>query len=319
MALLDQRSLHHIDPRLAGVEMQLKEAYYNLDKTTSSFDSDLDNKLKPLKRYKWWAIGIAIPLLFLAPFLLISIIPIYFLLKHSLKSFTKGVLTRAYMMAPIASALNLEYSVGGNLLICEEAINAGILTEGGRAVAEDGFNGEVNGIHFYFTEVHIRTLHQNNDSKRLFNGAVIKLSMPEPVDTPIVVLQDAGLWNMLISRRQSLKGLQRVKLEQKDFEKEYQVYAKDEQTCREVLTPEYMAKLSQVKTFFSSGNLPKGLKIPEVKAQMFIEGSDILISLDYGANLFSPKKLQNEYDPSWAEDIAKQFLLIENLAKSLVR
>ncbi|WP_010603915.1 DUF3137 domain-containing protein [Pseudoalteromonas maricaloris] len=318
MALLEQRSLHHIDPRLAGVEMQLKEAYYNLDKTTSSFDSDLDNKLKSFKRYKWWAVGIAIPLLFLAPFLLISIIPIYFLLKHSLKSFTKGVLTRAYMMAPIASALNLEYSVGGNLLICEEAISAGILAKGGRAVAEDGFNGEVNGIPFYFTEVHIRTHHQNNDSKRLFNGAVIKLSMPEPVDTPIVVLQDAGLWNMLINRRQSLKGLQRVKFEQKDFEKEYQVYAKDEETCREVLTPEYMAQLSQVKTFFSSSHLPKGLKIPEVKAQMFIEGSDILISLDYGANLFSPKKLQKEYDPSWAEDIAKQFLLIENLAKSLV-
>lgn len=107
---------------------------------------------------------------------------------------------------------------------------------------EDG-----NGINIRMSEVH--TEDKSTDSKgntsysTIFKGIFMIVDFNKSFKSSTYVVEDSGILNCLVG----ISGSKRVKLEDVEFEKIFEVYSEDQIEARYILTPSFMEKLKRLK------------------------------------------------------------------------
>lgn len=152
-----------------------------------------------------------------------------------------------------------------------------ILPEFSRAAMDDEIAGTHRGLPVSIVEARLEC--GSGDNKRVvFDGVLVDLTLPRRLTATTAVMPDAGLVGNLRTAWRS-NGLQRVSLEDPQFEKRYEVYGTDQVEARALLTPAFMER------FMALGNRA-GLAAPGALA----EGNRLIVALpkSHPVDLFEP-------------------------------
>lgn len=110
---------------------------------------------------------------------------------------------------------------------------------------EDERNG--NGINVRMSELHTEDRHTDSEGKThystIFKGVFMIVDFNKSFKSSTYVLKDSGILNCIGGK----SGTSRVKLEDVEFEKEFEVYSEDQIEARYILTPSFMEKLKGLK------------------------------------------------------------------------
>ncbi|MEM8962012.1 MAG: DUF3137 domain-containing protein, partial [Acidobacteriota bacterium] len=115
--------------------------------------------------------------------------------------------------------------------------------------SEDVFSGKIEGVDFVLFEARRLkvTKSDNSTSKTLaFHGLCLRLSFPKRFSGTTRVLSDFGLLNKLHEVGNDVK-LERVRLEDRTFEKHFEVVSSDQVEARYLLTPALMERLMEAQ------------------------------------------------------------------------
>ena len=85
------------------------------------------------------------------------------------------------------------------------------------------------------------------NSRVVFNGLLAELAFPGQSSGTTIVAKDGGLLGNAVRTFVQTSGLERVRLEDPDFESRYQVYSSDQISARALLTPAVMQRLMQLE------------------------------------------------------------------------
>lgn len=110
---------------------------------------------------------------------------------------------------------------------------------------DDIIKGSYNGVGIEIVEAKIR----NNNMVTMFGGIIIKLGMNKNFRGRVVLSPKITLWDS------HLQWLKKIKLEDADFRRAFNIYADSEIEARYILTPAFMERLKNLKTVFRSGQL----------------------------------------------------------------
>jgi hypothetical protein len=88
----------------------------------------------------------------------------------------------------------------------------------------------------------------NRSSKTLFKGLLLRVDVPEPIPTRILIARDFGMGNKLGEwfSGDSGRGMPRVDTGHAAFEKHFEVYSADPDIARDVLAPGFLDSLLQI-------------------------------------------------------------------------
>lgn len=119
-----------------------------------------------------------------------------------------------------------------------------LLRTDGAVAADDEIFGTYRGQTVSIVEMTV-TSGGGENKQTIFNGFVVELGLPHNTNAVIAVVADQGdLGN--IADRMRIKGRQRIRLEDPEFEKAYEVYGTDQIEGRALLNPAFMEKLLQL-------------------------------------------------------------------------
>ncbi len=107
---------------------------------------------------------------------------------------------------------------------------------------EDHFAGEFEGVGIEFNEAILKQRRRSGKSTHyvtVFQGLFVILDMNKNFEGHTIVRRDAGAFNLL----GGLGSLDRVKLEDPEFERQFEVYGTDQIEARYLLTPAFMERL----------------------------------------------------------------------------
>jgi len=117
---------------------------------------------------------------------------------------------------------------------------------------EDYVKGAHNGIDLELTESRFTETRGSGENRRtvtVFHGLLIKLSMNKKFAGQTVLKQDkGGILNFLSG---SIKGMEKVKLEDPVFEKMFEVHSTDQVEARYILTVTFMERLLKLADLYS--------------------------------------------------------------------
>lgn len=116
----------------------------------------------------------------------------------------------------------------------------GIFGKFDRTVAEDELAGAYRGLPVSVLELTLLS-GSGDDEKTNFDGLLVEVEMPRRLSGTTAIVADAGLLGTL---REWLpgNGRRRVRLEDPDFERRYQVWGSDQIAARSLLTPAFMER-----------------------------------------------------------------------------
>jgi len=120
--------------------------------------------------------------------------------------------------------------------------------------AEDLFEGTYEGVSVTWNEAHLTETRGSGKNRRTvttFRGLFIELGMNKRFNGHTVVRRDAGIFNFL----GGLSSLERIKLEDPEFEKKYEVYGSDQVEARYLLTPAFMERLQTLENVIGAQGL----------------------------------------------------------------
>ena len=124
--------------------------------------------------------------------------------------------------------------------------------------AEDELVGTYRGLALRITEAKL-TKRSGKQKQTPFDGLLIDLVLPRSLTGTTVVRADQGVFGNLATRLRS-SALERVRLEDPRFERQYEVYGSDQIEARALLTPAFMERF----TALASG---EGFSRPAALAQ----------------------------------------------------
>ncbi|SEL39726.1 Protein of unknown function [Roseovarius nanhaiticus] len=85
----------------------------------------------------------------------------------------------------------------------------------------------------------------DRSSKTLFKGLLLRISVPDPIPTRILIARDFGMGNKLTEMfgGTSGRGMPKVETGHAEFERHFEAYSADPQIARNVLAPEFLDSL----------------------------------------------------------------------------
>ncbi|MCQ0093527.1 DUF3137 domain-containing protein [Roseovarius sp. M141] len=85
----------------------------------------------------------------------------------------------------------------------------------------------------------------DRSSKTLFKGLLLRIGVPDPIPTRILIARDFGMGNKLTEMfgGTSGRGMPKVETGHAEFERHFEAYSADPQVARDVLAPEFLAGL----------------------------------------------------------------------------
>ena len=118
---------------------------------------------------------------------------------------------------------------------------------------------------------------KNRSVQTVFKGIMIKISMNKTFEGKTIVRKDSGsIGNWLKSKTSTLES---VRLEDPEFEDEFEVYSNDQVEARYLLTPSFMQRLLDLKKTFGGKKIECSfcneslLMLISIKRNMFEPGS----------------------------------------------
>jgi hypothetical protein len=165
---------------------------------------------------------------------------------------------------------------------------------------EDHFSGARGRVAFAFCEAHL-TRHSGKSEVTVFQGQTFQLITPRKLLGTTVVLRDSG-W---LDRFECPAGLQKVGLEDPNFNHIFAVFGSDQVEAREILTPTFMQQLVDLEKAYGGQHLRCA----------FVE-SDLLIAVE-GGNRFEIGSMFSTLDDrsrvqSIAQDLESIFHMIDH-------
>lgn len=141
---------------------------------------------------------------------------------------------------------NFLHTIGGDIAgIGSELQNLCIFKYHKNISINDCFYGEYNGLKVSIEELNI-TYNMGDGKKQtrvddIFRGLMITTDMNKNFDCHAIILEDKGVFNP-----DEFYGLQRVALEDIEFEKRYEMYSNDQVEARYIMTPSFMTRMTRL-------------------------------------------------------------------------
>ena len=132
------------------------------------------------------------------------------------------------------------------------------------AVFEDHFSGARGKVAFALCEATL-TRSSGKSTVTIFHGQIFQLMTQRNLLGTTVILRDSG-W---LDRFQCPPGLQKVGLEDPNFERIFEVFGTDQVEAREILTPTFMEQLIALETAYGAQHL-----------RCAFVGSDVIIAIE---------------------------------------
>lgn len=223
---------------------------------------------------------------------------------------------KSMMVRPVANQFGLDYSEtafmeSDNTL--REMRSLGVIPGWDRQKLEDGLTGERKACDFEFFEAHLEDKRTRTDSKgrrrtewvTVFKGQIWRMDAPKQFHGTTKVTRDSGIFNALGAIGSKFS---RVKLEDPEFEKRFEVYGTDQVEARFILTPDVMQSLLDLETTFKGARL-----------RCAFDQNRIYIAAE-GGNLLEPGSMNKPLDDPERigrilEEFASVFHLIDVLAQ----
>ncbi|MBQ8465812.1 MAG: DUF3137 domain-containing protein [Alphaproteobacteria bacterium] len=172
-----------------------------------------------------------------------------------------------------------------------------------RHSGDDYFCGTYKDVRMIISEEHLSKKHNKGEST-IFEGIIILLDFPKKFNGQTVVLKDWGHFNFLHTTE---KKLERIKLEDIIFEKEFEVYGTDQIEARYLLTTAFMERMLLVRNAF------KGKKI-----QFSFFDSKLFIAINTSKDMFEPASLfKSSTDRRPINDVLEQFISVFSIVEFL--
>lgn len=175
-----------------------------------------------------------------------------------------------------------------------------------RKTLEDHVTGEAGGVPFELAEAFLERRvkrDKQDDYELVFHGLVARYRFPKRFSGRTILRGDQGLLNAL--GHAGVPG-ERVRLEDPQFEKLFEVFSSDQVEARYLLTPAFMERLVALKQMTGE------------PIQAAFEGEDLLLAIDGRRGYFSQPAVWKDLRGSdhirrFVEDIA----LIRGIAETL--
>ncbi len=152
--------------------------------------------------------------------------------------------------------------------------------------SEDLFEGEIGETSFQFSEIKAEEKESNSDSQTthvvLFNGLFFVANFNKKSFTKVIIVTDlfkesfGKLGNLIMKYAFVESDMQRIKLEDPTFEKNFNVYGEDQVEARYIMTPSLMERFNKLRE--------KGYVV-----SASIIGNTLSIGIYLNKNLFEPK------------------------------
>jgi hypothetical protein len=130
----------------------------------------------------------------------------------------------------------------------------GILPSYENGHTEDYVKGSYKSVAIELMELQLtktRKMGRHRHTVTVFNGLAIRLSMPKKFRNKTILFRDAGaVGNWIKSLSQS--HMEPVTLEDKRFEKQYEIYSNDQIEARYILTPSFMERIKKLDAYRAS-------------------------------------------------------------------
>jgi hypothetical protein len=146
---------------------------------------------------------------------------------------------------------------------------------------EDLVVGKYQDVAISIEELKLQNIHHSKNGVKkvtLFKGVVVLFSMNKNFKGRTNICHDRGkIRNFFHSKSKNHKGLERVTLEDPEFEKKFEVFASDQIESRYLLTTAFMDRLLKIVKLFGNSKLEAA----------FYDNSLFLV-IPYRLNLFEP-------------------------------
>lgn len=143
--------------------------------------------------------------------------------------------------------------------------------------ADDCFRGVYDGVKLKICEEELKKVYRTSKGRRrvdtVFQGVAIEMVMNKNFSGQTIVVKDAGVFNMF----KNFLGLQRVKLEDVTFEREFEVFSSDQIEARYLLTTAFMERILKLRELYRGKSL-----------QISFNENKILLAIDTRTDMFEP-------------------------------
>lgn len=178
-----------------------------------------------------------------------------------------------------------------------------LISKFNRHSGDDYFCGSYKNVNMIISEEHLSLKHNKGEST-VFEGIMILLDFPKKFNGQTVVLKDWGPFNLFHTTE---KKLDKIKLEDVIFEKEFEVYGSDQIEARYLLTAAFMERILLVRDAF------KGKKI-----QFSFFDNRLLIAINTSKDMFEPASLfKRSTDRRPINDVLEQFISVFSIVEFL--
>lgn len=192
-----------------------------------------------------------------------------------------------------------EYWQLGDSLLDEKTLKSTkILPQFNESYSDDNFQGTYKGIPVIISEQELKNGVGMYKTK-VFNGLVIEYTFEERTFPAEIIVRDSGVLPP--------KGLQKVALEDAEFDKMFTVYSNDQIESRFVLTTGFMEKIKALKILFDAKNISLSFNCQK-----------LYIAVDIGCDSFNIARLyKSTDDKELLEKMYNQFDFILKIADLL--
>jgi hypothetical protein len=176
-----------------------------------------------------------------------------------------------------------------------------------KADTEDGLTGQHENVSIKFLEAHLQQERRSKNSTNyvtVFKGPLFTLTFPKPfIGTTLLQTDKTMIGNFLSG---AFTDGERVRLEDPEFEDQFEVYSTSQVEARFILTPDFMERLLRLQRQFGK------------HLQAAFQDNEMLIAINGAKNRFEAGSLDDQDDPHapiarTIEELKAIFDLIETL------
>ena len=179
-----------------------------------------------------------------------------------------------HVLSAVAAEQGLQYEMGRVESETTDPFNEqelfGMDTNSGDS--EDVFSGKIDDVDFLLFEARREKVSRSNNSTSTtlaFHGLCLRLSFPKRFKGTTRVLSESGMFNKLYEVGTDIP-LERVRLEDARFEKQFEVVSTDQVEARYLLTPAFMERLVAAQRILG----------PRTRLRAGFHDRDLLLTLD---------------------------------------
>lgn len=144
-----------------------------------------------------------------------------------------------------------------------------------RIESDDYFKGSFDDVGITISEMKlIRGL--SRDRKTIFKGLFIKLDLNKKISSHTVIIENLSLCPKLFSELPVIfPSLEKIKLEDPDFNKQFDVFSTDQVEARYILTTSFMERFKHLKEIFNTNHI-----------RASFQNNSVLIAISSNKDLF---------------------------------